>query len=94
MYSNAGPSGVFAFYLPQGQSLWGAWLNEFFAVRYFGPYYQSGTFVFIHIPTELLCMHGILGRDGSQQYPGDSEDVSLGSCLRIVRLSHICKRKF
>jgi len=31
MFSNAGPSGVFAFYLPQGQSMWGAWLNEFIA---------------------------------------------------------------
>lgn len=33
MYTTAGPSGIFAFYLPQGQTLWGAWLNEFMSVR-------------------------------------------------------------
>ncbi|KAF9444825.1 aquaporin-like protein [Macrolepiota fuliginosa MF-IS2] len=31
MYTTAGPSGIFAFYLPPGQTYWGAWLNEFVA---------------------------------------------------------------
>ncbi|KAJ3573905.1 hypothetical protein NP233_g2128 [Leucocoprinus birnbaumii] len=30
-FTPSGPSGVFAFYLPPGQTLWGAWLNEFIA---------------------------------------------------------------
>jgi hypothetical protein len=31
-FTTQGPSGVFAFYIPPGQTLWGAWLNEFLAV--------------------------------------------------------------
>lgn len=30
-FTTQGPSGVFAFYVPPGQTLWGAWLNEFIA---------------------------------------------------------------
>lgn len=30
-FTTQGPSGVFAFYIPEGQTLWGAWLNEFLA---------------------------------------------------------------
>lgn len=33
-FTTAGPSGIFAFYLPRGQTYWGAWLNEFLAVGF------------------------------------------------------------
>jgi glycerol uptake facilitator-like aquaporin len=31
-FTSQGPSGVFAFYVPEGQTLWGAWLSEFLCV--------------------------------------------------------------
>lgn len=33
-FTTQGPSGVFAFYVPLGQTIWGAWLSEFLAVSH------------------------------------------------------------
>lgn len=57
-FTTQGPSGVFAFYVPLGQTIWGAWLSEFLAVSHSNTiscYADSSNFV------EPYGIHDILG---------------------------------
>jgi len=61
-FTTQGPSGVFAFYVPLGQTIWGAWLSEFLAVSHSNTIScYAGSLNFI----ESYSLHDFLGCHGS-----------------------------